>query len=130
MEFTEGAACRGGCCKAARPVEGYGADGAMSNVLDVVAGYADGQGVIVRWINYFAKPIRAGEFQRARSRQHYVRRLFHHTACDLNRADEVTQSRDGTGLSGPAVHDRCVELNVAGAVGGRTATGNVQPTGL
>ena len=130
LELAERAA-RGGCgseCPAV--VEGHGADRAMGNAADVVTRDADGQPVIRIRFGDFGKPLAAGEGDGARAGQHHVRRLLHNAARDPDRASEIAQRGNRTGLSRRAVHDRCVEFDVAGTVRRRAAAGHVQSAGL
>ena len=59
-----------------------------------------------------------------------MRRFLHDASRDLHRADEVTQSGNGTGFPGFAVHDRCVEFDMPGTVGRGATASDVQPAGF
>jgi len=43
--------------------------------------------------------------------------LFHDASCNRHRVHEILQRGNGTGITARTIHDRRVELDMAGAIG-------------
>ena len=57
----------------------------------------------------------------ALARQHHVRRMFHHRACQQHGIAHVADPRDGTRAQRRAIHDRRVQFAELGETGAKIA---------